>query len=422
MDNRIKSLNSSNNTPNPTNNNVVGQIYAVKNTGLQQDTVELSSKPKKDDTAKILAVLGAITLAAVGGVKLGMKAFSKESKAFKFTGIQKGDIQDELYQFIQKNDPKGRLFNNKEEILKLDKITNENNLAQIKKMTLMNNNKYHTLMLPTNEITKIAKELTPTNTKFLDDLLITREGADRFILPVEDISTTLRKITDKNVEVAPALIKRTLADTKDYTSNEWAAKGMQNILDDIEANDTLKKYKFLIDNRKNGDTPLLSTADMFEIGNKINDKNVNSFNHIYTLGSKEGLGHKFDAKELKEALNHLDDELLDTYLVFNKNSLNVQNKIKYLTEDNADVMKYLEMNATAKSVDEALSIDSKYFKQINAKNKGVVGSAIQKEGITNYTLEKIIKKSENDPQYIKELQEALNKAEKINDLPFEYRF
>ena len=87
----------------------------VKTEPVPNDSVELSTK-KEDKNglsafAKVAAMLGVISVAVAGGTYGGVKVYDKFFQRLS-CGIKKGEINDALFNFIKKIDPKGNVFNN----------------------------------------------------------------------------------------------------------------------------------------------------------------------------------------------------------------------------------------------------------------------------------------------------------------------
>lgn len=143
--------------------------------------MELSTK-KEDKNglsafAKVAAMLGVISVAVAGGTYGGVKVYDKFFQRLS-CGIKKGEINDALFNFIKKIDPKGNVFNNKAEIVKINENLTDENFVILKQLSKMKNERVIYLgpddyFCPRFELSDITELLTNTNEyniKYLEQL------------------------------------------------------------------------------------------------------------------------------------------------------------------------------------------------------------------------------------------------------------
>ncbi len=285
----------------------------VKTEPMPYDSVELSTKNNGDSKGfgNVVALLAGLSVligaGTLGGVKLYDRYFQKLA-----CGIKKGEINDALYNFIKKNDPKGKLFSSKSEIMAInEKLTDENFLI-LKQLTKMKDESpwriYNdTTRFNLDEITDLLTSTNEFNLKYLEQLAKKSEKKYGVIetIKTNDMLRILKKITPDNEKVAGQLIDITKIDNT------------QELVDCLKKinKDNVDIYQMLLSTRKKGGKTELSISDIDLVAKKLErTKNPNCAELFLNAEKNDGTGEfRYKMEDIENLLNIAKEEKYETY-------------------------------------------------------------------------------------------------------------
>lgn len=285
----------------------------AKTEPMPYDSVELSTKNNRESKGfgSVVALLAGLSVligaGTFGGVKLYDKYFQKLA-----CGIKKGEINDALYNFIKKNDPKGKLFSNKSEIMTInEKLTDENFLI-LKQLTKMKDESpwriYNdTTRFNLGEITDLLTSTNEFNLKYLEQLA---KKSEKIYGTVETIKTNdmlriLKKITPDNEKVAGQLIDIAKIDN---------TQELVNCLKKINK-DNVDIYQMLLSTRNRGGKTELSISEIDFVAKKLErTKNPNCAELFLNAEKNDGTGNfRYKMEDIDELLDIAQEEKYETY-------------------------------------------------------------------------------------------------------------
>ena len=193
------------------------RIAAYKTEPVLEDKIELSTNSGQNkssfiETAGILfagaALLGGCTAI---GMKINEKYFQKLA-----CGIKKGEIKEELYNFLKRIDPKGKIFNKKEDVMQLNKDLTDENFLILKQITKMKEKSIfgniNTTRFTSKDITKLIKSINKSNIDCLPQLtekqITAAKGYSTEPLSTDKIIEIMRYINAENKNAASKMIDK----------------------------------------------------------------------------------------------------------------------------------------------------------------------------------------------------------------------
>lgn len=281
-----------------------------------------TSQDKAKEIAKLTAAVFAVTLVAVGGVKLADKIITKKINTLPFN-IKKGEISDELFNFLKRLDKKNTFTQslNREKALELNGLLNKDNTSVFKKIAKSN-------QIDTDEAIKVIKCLNKDNIGFVDEILAKYNKKWYSQAPAENniLSNLLGKINENNKKYASSLISMSEDSIKiPQNSNKpekWYEK-LQDILDFItEENE--ESFGIVFNSRKNGIESKFNFDELKQFTNLIQEnKNPKAFEFFAGLKAENGVDYTLESEKLEKLIKSLNDELIDSYYrLFAKNQKN----------------------------------------------------------------------------------------------------
>lgn len=294
------------------------QVIA-KTEPLPADSVEISSKtPKgkeKGGIGSVATFLGAISVAVAGATFGGIKIYNKFFQKLA-CGIKKGEIDDALFNFIKKSDPKGKLFNNAETIKNINANLTDDNLLilkQLSKMKRPNNYAYRAGDTDNRfylvEMSDLLKNTNESNIKYLEQLANKSEdiyGSQQF-LETSSMIDILKNINTDNKKVAGSLIDIMKIKDRGYIT-------LSDVLKDINK-DNIDTYQLLINTRKKGKITSLELNDLKTLAKTLSDtKNPKCAEFLLNIEKDNGTGaYKYSIEELQKLLKETSDDKIDVY-------------------------------------------------------------------------------------------------------------
>lgn len=319
----------------------------VKTEPMPYDSVELSTKNKGESKGfgSVVALLAGLSVligaGTFGGVKLYDKYFQKLS-----CGIKKGEINDALYNFIKKNDPKGKLFSNKSEIMTInEKLTDENFLI-LKQLTKMKDESPWLIFddksrFSLDEITDLLTSTNEFNLKYLEQLAKKSEKIYGTVETVRtnDMLNVLKQINPDNEKVAGQLI------------DIAKVNNMQVLVDSLTRvnKDNVDIYQMLLSTRKKGGKTELSISDIDLVAKKLKKtKNPNCAELFLNAEKNDGTGmFRYSMADIGKLLDIAKEEKYETYkkLYDLKCTAGVESGmvslVKSVSDDNIDLIEPL---------------------------------------------------------------------------------
>lgn len=412
----------------------------VKTEPMPYDSVELSTKNNGDSKGfgNVVALLAGLSVligaGTLGGVKLYDRYFQKLA-----CGIKKGEINDALYNFIKKNDPKGKLFSSKSEIMAInEKLTDENFLI-LKQLTKMKDESpwriYNdTTRFNLDEITDLLTSTNEFNLKYLEQLAKKSEKKYGVIetIKTNDMLRILKKITPDNEKVAGQLIDITKIDNT------------QELVDCLKKinKDNVDIYQMLLSTRKKGGKTELSISDIDLVAKKLErTKNPNCAELFLNAEKNDGTGEfRYKMEDIENLLNIAKEEKYETYkkLYDLKCTGGVDSGmvslVKSVSDDNIDLIEPLltkkgkgEFASKYVIFDDWSRIEN-ILDSVNDKNKDVakriidtvdeqrfktVSDSWERTNVDTY-LPRLFKELSDNPKNLKRAEEILNNGV-VND-------
>lgn len=333
------------------NNNVIflgDKQVSPKTEPIPADSVEISAKKQGEKTKKagageVAAFLGAISVAVAGATFGGIKFYDKFFQKLA-CGIKKGEINDALFNFIKKNDPKGELFNNAETIRDINKNLTDDNLLILKQLAKMTktdicSNKKGRFYLV--EIADLLKSTNEGNIKYLEQLASKTEkvyGEDK-TLETSAMINILSKINPENEKVVGGLI-----DITKVKDNEPGI--LSSILEGINK-DNVDTYQFLLNTRKKGKLTSLELVDLKALVTTLQEtKNPKCAELLLNLEKDNGTAsYRYSIEELQSLLRQTTDDKIDLYKqlfelksVKSINPESLKDILKNINEHNIDLI------------------------------------------------------------------------------------
>lgn len=386
----------------PVQGNLKTSSVPVKTEPMPQDSVEISNKKNTEGAngfGKIAGVLAGLALLVGAGTLGGVKLYDKYFQRLA-CGIKKGEINDALYNFIKKNDPKGKLFSGKDEIITInEKLTDEKflilkQLAKMKDENPMGIYNYRsrglfnsrsrdiynsTPRFTLNQITNLLSNTNEFNLKYLEQLAkktITNKYGEKRTIDTHDMLKILKNITPDNEKVTGELIEITNID-KPYE--------LVNCLKNINKKN-IDIYQMLLSTRKKGGKTELSIRDIDFVASKLErTKNLNCAELFLNAEKSNGTGQfRYSIEEVRDLLDIAQEEKYDIYkkLYDLKCTKDLDSKmhslVKTVTDDNIDLIEPLltkkyksELMSQYVIFDDWDKIEN-ILDSVNSKNKDVV--------------------------------------------------
>ena len=302
---------------NPVNKPVIQEHKAMtKIPDLPNDTVEITHEETKAPVGKnngfinvatmLTAAAAVVCAGTYGGVKLYDKFFQKLA-----SGVRKGEINEALFNFIKKTDPKGRLFNDKEAIIKINEQLTDENFLILKKLSKMKNEYsfipsiYRDKRFNLKEITELLQSTNEYNIKYLNQLAQInkgRYGTERSLSSGE-ILRVMKEISPENDKSVGLLIEKANADDA-----EELVKCLQSI-----NKDNSDFYSLILSTRRKGGPTELSFDDIRSLASSLEkNKNPKCTEFLLNLEKADGSGsYRHSVKELDDILVNAKDENFD---------------------------------------------------------------------------------------------------------------
>lgn len=408
----------------------------AKTNPIPYDSVDLSTKKNEKSTGfvNVVALLAGLSLVVAGGTFGGVKLYDKYFHKLA-CGIKKGEIDDALYNFIKKNDPKGKLFSNKNEILTINEKLTDDNFLILKQLTKMKNEdpwsinrNNHRFNL--SEITDLLTSTNEFNLKYLEQLAKKSEKKYGVIetVPTSDMLKILKTINPDNDKVVAQLIDIAKID---------GTSDLVNCLKHINK-DNADIYQMLLSTRvKNGKTELgINDIKLIE-AQLEKTKNPNCAELFLNMEKADGTGQfRYNMEDIVSFLNSAKEENLETYkkLFALKSTKDIESNmlslIKSVNNDNIDLVdtlltkKYKSCLGSEVSnyvvFDDWKEIEN-ILNSVNSKNKDVLKRILdivdekwfmeKKDfrSIDTY-LSGFFKDLADNPEKLKHVEEVLNKG------------
>ena len=317
---------------------------SAKTNPIPYDSVDLSTKKNEKSTGfvNVVALLAGLSLVVAGGTFGGVKLYDKYFHKLA-CGIKKGEIDDALYNFIKKNDPKGKLFSNENEILTINEKLTDDNFLILKQLTKMKNEdpwsinrNNHRFNL--SEITDLLTRTNEFNLKYLEQLAKKSEKKYGVIetVPTFDMLNILTAINPDNDKVAAQLIDIAKID---------GTSDLVNCLKHINK-DNVDIYQMLLSTRvKNGKTELgINDIKLIE-AQLEKTKNPNCAELFLNMEKANGTGQfRYNMEDIVSFLNSAKEENSETYkkLFALKSTKDIESNmlslIKSVNNDNIDLV------------------------------------------------------------------------------------
>lgn len=322
-------------------------VVQPKTAPIPNDTIEISSKKQDGQSSfgKVAAMLGILAVVAGGGTFGGVRIFDKYFNKLS-SGIKKGEIHDALFQFIKNNDPKGRMFNNKEKILQINEKLTDDNLLILKQLTKMqdeNSKRWGWVheRFTLDDMTELMTGANEFNIKYLEQLAKKSETKYDYTKTFEtrDILNILKNINPDNEKVASRLI-----DISDIRKPDDLAKCLSKI-----KKDNVDVYQLLLSTRKKGANTELSLDELQKVADVLKEtKNPKCAEFFLNQEKNDGSGlFRYNMEDIENLLKVSDDEKVETYKkLFDLNctkdsEAGMVNLIKAVSDDNIDLIEPL---------------------------------------------------------------------------------
>ena len=401
------------------------------------DTVEFSSKESKKsnkgfvNVLEMLAVLMAVCSGATfGGIKIYNKYFNKLAGS----GLKFGEINEVLFNFIKKNDPKGNLFTSRNQILQLNDALTEENIPIFKQLAKMKNSSKEWLSYSNRanqprfdiyELTKLIKVTNKNNLKYLTQLAEKVEKDDTGVVQTfstEQIIKIIEKITSQNEELAETVIRRAkIKETDDLV----------RCLKDID-DKNIDIYKMLFNCRNKSGVTDLEFWEIFALKRHAEkQKNLDLLETLINTEKRDGSGeYRFSTLELRSSDFNIEPEkvpvlkkLLEMNELGTTGTADLRGLVDVTEEKNIEFLYsilskkvYNEgifgnsgLKFTFKSYDDIETI----MKNITPENKSVANKLLELDGYDHFSANiyyrEMIQKSAGDKNYLKKLESILAK-------------
>ena len=295
-----------------------GNYAFSKTSPMPNDSVEISTKDDKCGTSCMLNVAGmlAVAAAAVGGITHGgIKIYENYFQKLA-SGIKKGEINDALFSFIKRVDPKGKIFSNRQDILVINENLTDENFLILKRLSKMKEARSYWFIgsesrlknrFTAQEMTKLLKSTNEHNIGYLTQLAEIKTveyGLEKF-LDTGQIIKVLEKINVENEEVASQLIRKTEAKTVTELANCLAGINKDNL--DI--------YKLVLSTRINAGVTELSYSEISSMAKLIEDtKKPRIVEFLLNQKHKDGTGtYRHEVEDLSRYVRDLKEEDIEVY-------------------------------------------------------------------------------------------------------------
>lgn len=323
-------------------------VIPVKTSPIPDDILELSSKKenKPQGLGKVAAMLAALSLVVAGGTLGGVKIYDRYFQKLAKSGIKRGEINDALFNFIKKNDPKGHMFYSKPEIMAInEKLTDENFLI-LKQLSKMKDESPWFIGDPPkrfnlNEITDLLTNTNEFNIKYLEQLAKKAEDiyGTKDTLSSANIIKVLKEISPDNDKVAGQLID--ISGVRDTEKLTDCLRGINK--------DNVDVYQMLLSTRRKGGNTELTIEDMQTVAKQLEKtKNPKCAELFLNAEKNDGTGlYRYSMEDLHNLLKAANEEKVDTYkkLYDLKCTADVErgmvSLVKSVTDDNIDLVEPL---------------------------------------------------------------------------------
>ncbi len=296
-------------------------VIAFRGADYPADSVEISTNNKKPKKKCWLNVAGMLSAAAAvvggatfGGVKIYEKYFQKLA-----SGVKRGEIRDELFNFIKRTDPNGELFNDRNGIITINNELSDENFVILKQLSKMKN-VHHRIFYPNGDIdyakrfslkdmTELLKTATKDNIEYLAQLAQKSEkskfGSYERTWNAGEIIPVLRSINADNKVLAEQLIQKAEID-----NNGKLIRCLEKI-----NKDNVEYYKLVMSTRQNSGLTELEFNDMNMLVEKIKEfKNPESAKLFLDVKKADGTGeYLYAPSDITSLLSQIKDTDLSLY-------------------------------------------------------------------------------------------------------------
>lgn len=290
-----------------------------------------------------------------------------------------------FFNFIKKNDPKGRLFNNKGEILKINETLTDENFLILKQLAKMKDESPWWIgeqpeRFKLHDIADLLANTNESNIKYLEQLAKKSEKKYGAVetFKTDDILTVLKKINPQNDKVTGQLIEITGINDAGVLAECLGKVNKDNV--DI--------YQLLLSTRKKGGPTELKIDEIQNLASRIEKtKNPKCAELFLNTEKSDGTGmFRHKAGDVAEMLDFTKDENVETYKkLYNlKSTADVENLtplMRVVSEDNIDLVdrlltkKYQCLTSEYVIFDDWSNIE-KIMKSVNKENKSTASELL----------------------------------------------
>lgn len=327
------------------------------------DSIEISyskdiNKEGYIKTAGILALTTAIFTTGIWG---GKKVYNKYYPKLP-CGIKKGEIDEAFYNFIKNNDPKCKIFNNKNVIIELNNKLSDEKLLILKQLAKMQsnitrgnnvNNRFSLV-----DIKNLLEETNQQNIKYIKLLAqknkSNKEGSTDWFT-TDEIVQVLKNINKENYKIADKLIEITEVSKEDLDKLIKSLKKINKNNHDI--------WQILLTTRKTGNKTELNIGQLQTLVQKIEEtQNPKCAKVLLNAKKNNGTGNY---------IHEIDDIILYLEMLNENNADTYQKlyKIKSISEINPNKLKYILPNVNENNID---LVDLILSKKENNVNENVI--------------------------------------------------
>lgn len=324
--------------------------FSQKTAPMPNDSVELSTKGKSAEKnfLNVAAFLAAAAAVVGGGTYGGVKIYNKYFQKLA-SGIKRGEINDALFDFIKRVDPKGKLFNNKKEIVDINNKFTDDNFLILKKLSKMKSDNPYLIISKhrTNnrfnltEISELLQNTTEQNIKFLQQLAEKSSdlyGQKRF-MKSDEIIKVLKEINTENTNIADKLINR--SNLREIGKND--IETLINVLKSINKKNN-DYYSLLLSTRQKGGMTELNLNEIQNLAQKLTETKNPKVAEVLLNGAKKGTGtYRFSTESIVQNLGEFKEENSELYkklmdLDINPNEEDLLQLCKHATQDNVELI------------------------------------------------------------------------------------
>jgi len=318
----------------------ISDMQSTKTKEFPNDTFEIQSNTKKESKKDVFSIAAGLTTLAILGV-FGAKKIHTHYKNNLPCGIKRGEIREEFFNFIKKNDPECSYFKNKKDLLQLEKDMDEEKFLILKKLYRMTDEEPFKFYRKRNglkrftfkELSEFLKITDSENIQFLEQLTL-KQHKDEYgnitKLSPEEIKRVLLEINNENKCVAKEVI-----DKYEISSSPTKLDELLLCFKNIN-NDNAQIYKLLFACRKNGKNTNLTYKEMKNLSKIVKENNNPKTAELLLNTQKEtGTGQfAYNIDEIETVLKVAKDENIDLY-----NKLFNDSGIKEIEDDLSIIVK-----------------------------------------------------------------------------------